>query len=167
MTWWPARVRLAILAVAAAVLTGAWAVLVGGTGLSYGAVAYVLVAAAAAFLPAAIAVQVIGGQILAAGVLSAPSGAVVLLALPVVLGVVVSAELLAVVARLDLPTPRAPDGALRRAGFAATIGVGVYTAVSLAGALPGPAGPVATLVAAGGIVAVALLLVRDVSTAKP
>jgi hypothetical protein len=66
-----------------------------------GACVYVVIAATALFFPAAITIQVIGGQMLAGSVLLGQNAPASLLLLPVIASVVVTAELLAAVGRLD------------------------------------------------------------------
>lgn len=161
-TWRRARRRTAAAAVLTAILTGAAGVALGASSLHvYIAGAYVVITVAALFFPAAIAVQVIGGQVLVGSVLLGQDGlAHLLLLLPVVAGVVATAELLAVVARLDTPLERDPGAGLHRVGLAAAIGGAVFAAVVLLGELPGPTGLVAIVLASGACVMLAVLLVK-------
>lgn len=94
----------------------------------------------------------------AAGSALEPGGSVGVL--PIVGGGVATAELLAVVARLDVPIERNPGDAVRRVGLAAVIGGGVFGVVALAGGLPGPTGLVAIAVSARACIVLARLLVR-------
>lgn len=161
--WGPTRQRLAATAVLTAVLTGAAGAALGGTLWHvYGASAYVVIAAAAVFSPAAISAQVIGGQVLAGSVLVAPDRPAVLLLLPVVAGILLTAELLGVVARMAHTLGRAPSSDVRQVGAATLIGGGVFGTVALLGGLPGPAGMAGVLLAGGACVLLALLLVRRV-----
>jgi hypothetical protein len=160
-TWRPARQRLAAIAVLTAAITGAAAAALGATGI-FGAGAYVVIAVAALFSPAAIVVQVIYGQLLAGSVLLAQDGPAPLLLLPVVVSVVVTAELLALVGRLGTPKGRDPGGDdLHRVGVAAVIGGVVFGAVVLVRGLPGPTGLVAIGVASAALFALAILLVGN------
>ena len=65
------------------------------------------------------------------------------------------------VARLDTPLSSDPRDALPRAGLAAVIGGGVFGAVMLVSAVPGPTGLVAVGLASGARVLLATRLVRD------
>jgi hypothetical protein len=162
ITWWPTRRRLAVIAVGTAVLTGAAAAWLGGAAwhVDYAAV-YVAVALSALLSPAAITLQVIAGQVLAASVLLRPDGpAPPLLLVPVVAGVVLTAELLGLVARLDTPLRPRPAPELPRMGLSALIGGGVYAAVSLAGGLSGPTGLLAVALGGGACVVLAVVLAR-------
>ena len=163
-TWWPARQRLAALAVLAAALTGAFGIELGGIGWhAFSAGAYVLTTVVALIFPAAIAVQVVAGQVLLGGLLVGPDGPASLLLTPAVAGVIVSAELLAVVARMDTHLDSDPRNDLSRAGLSALIGGGVFGAVVLVSGFPGPTGLVAVALAAGACFALAILLVRNVA----
>lgn len=166
--WWAAlgdwsvdRVRLAALALAASLATGALlAVVDPGGGFGSRGLLYAGVTSLALFLPAGVAAQVVLGQILIAALLIGGEGIDVVLLLPAMAGVVATAELLAVVARLDTPVRREAGGALRRAGSAAALGGGVFVGVGLAGAIPGPAGLLAVLLASGACVLLAARLAR-------
>ncbi len=161
-TWSPARQRLASLAVLLATLTGAvGTVLDGSSSYVYGAGAYVMIAVLALFVPAAIAVQVIAGQVLVGGLLMGQDGPAALMLVPAFAGVVATAELLTMVAWLDTPLQRDPSDALPRAGLAAVIGGGVFGAVMLVSGLPGPGGLVAVGLASGACVLLATRLVRN------
>lgn len=154
------RRRLGALAMLTATLTAAAGATLGGSGGHlYGAGAYLVIAVAALFSPAAIAGQVIVGQVLVGSVLLAREGPGLLPLLPMVAGVVVTAELLAVVARVDTPLERDPAGDLHRAGRAAVVGGGVFGVVMLVGELPGPTGLAALALASGACVAVAVVFV--------
>ncbi|MGD8361189.1 MAG: hypothetical protein PVJ04_07135 [Gemmatimonadota bacterium] len=157
--WWLARLGLAILAVLMATVTSAVVVTLGATGVYVcGAGAYVSIAALALLSPAAIAAQVLSGQVLVGALLLRHEGPGILIAALLVGTVIVTAEILAAVARVDSPLGKHPRGALPRAGFAALVGGGVFVAVALAGGLPGPTGLLATLVTSGACVAMAGVL---------
>jgi len=159
--WSPARRRTAALALATAVLTA-----IGGgtlsqaTGHLYGAVGYVIIAAAALFSPGWITVQVIGGQLLVASILLAPAPPTPLLVLPLVAGIIVTAELLAMVARLDTAPERESGPDLARVAVAGTVGAVVFAAVLLLGTLPGPRGLAAVALASAACLLLGLLLAR-------
>lgn len=163
MTPW-SRVRrsLAVLAFSAAVLTGLGAgTLGGGLGHALGAAAYVVVATIAVFSPAAIAIQVVGGQALATGVLLGPAGAGFVAVLPLVVGVIVTAELLGAVARLGITPGRDAKTELRRSGLAGLLGGATFGVVALLIGLGGPGGLAGLALAGGGCVLLAALLVRN------
>lgn len=161
-TWRPARQHLAAITLLIATLTGAAGAALGASGSHVlGAGAYVVAALLALFFPAAIVVQVIAGQVLAASVLLAPDGPAPLLLLPMVASILATAELLAVVGRLDTPLARDPSDDLRRMGITVLIGGGVFGAVALAGRLPGPTGILAIALASAACVVLAILLVSD------
>lgn len=161
-TWWPGRRRLAALAVLTALATGALAAaLGGGSGYVTVAWAYTILAGAAVVVPAAITAQVVAGQIILAGLLLGPAGATPLSLVPILAGVIVTAELLAVVARLDTPLERDARDALSGAGFAATVGGSVFAGVGLvAAAAPSLPTLVSVGVAALACLALAGLLLR-------
>jgi hypothetical protein len=70
--------------------------------------------------------------------------------------VVLTAELTGVVARLAMPIERDPGDDLRVTPLLAVVGGGVFGAVVLIAALPGPSGLAATALAAGACVALAV-----------
>ena len=158
VSWSPARQGLAALAVVLAALTGAATLWLSGPGSPTGLVwAYVSVAALALFVPAAIALQVIGGQTLVGSLMLGQSVGALFLAL-LIASVIHTAELLAVVARLDSPAARHPRDDLRRVGLATAIGTAAFTIVLLLRGFPGPTGPVAILVACAACGMLAALL---------
>jgi hypothetical protein len=160
--WWPARRRLALMAVATAALTAAAVAALGASDThALAAGLYMLVAVAAVFLPDAIPVQVIGGQLLAASLLVGGSVDLLLL-LPVVAGVVATAELLAVVGRMDAPGERDPRADVRRAGGATGLAAAVFGAVALVGRVPGPTGLLAVVLASAACAGLAIVLARSV-----
>ena len=158
-TWWPARRRFALLALLTGALTAALVARMGGPDWHVDlALVYVSVVGLALFSPAAIALQVIAGQVAVASVLVGRDSAVALLLVPALAGVVATAELLALVARLDSPVERRPRGELRRASVAVVVGSGVYAAIALAAPVPGPTGLVAVGLAAAACALLAALL---------
>lgn len=155
------RRKAAGLAVLAAVLTGAAAAATGASMAAvYGAGVYLALTGAVLLRPAALAAQVVVGQLLVAAVLLDPGGPPPVTLLPVVAGVVATAELLALAARLDGPFPRDAGAGLREAALATLVGSAAYGAVALLGALPGPSGLAAVALASGACLALALVLVR-------
>jgi hypothetical protein len=150
------------MAVLTATGTGAVAAALGGTGSHvWGAGAYVAVSGIALFSPGAIAAQVILGQVLAGSLLLAPDGPAPLLLLPLVVGVVVTAELLGCSSGADVPVPALSAGALRRVGGTAVLGGGAFGTVVWIGGLSGPTGIEALALAAAACVALAGLLARE------
>jgi hypothetical protein len=175
--WVSGRQRLGALAVLVAALTAGAAAGPGASGwLSAG---YVLAAVVALFHPAAITVQVVGGQLLAANLALAPMGSGpelaglrlsgALLVPAVMAGVVVTAELLGGASRAAGLPAHDPVADLRRAGLSALLAGGVYGVVlAAAGAgadLRGPSGLAAIVVASVACVLIAVWLVRGVGTA--
>lgn len=175
-TWSPAQVRairsttwqrVAAGAVLTTLLTGAAAAVLGASAWHvYGAVAYIGVAILALFSPNAIIAQVIGGQLLAGSLLLASDGAPgAIPIMMIVIGLVATAELLAIAARLAIPIERDARDDLRRAAIAAAIAGGVFGVMLLVGRLPGPTGlPTGILaigVAAGACVVLAIAFVSS------
>jgi hypothetical protein len=157
--WPPDRRRLAALAFLTSILTAAGAAgLSGFDAVGRFAVAYVAIVVIALFSPGLIMAQVIGGQVLAGAVLLAPSRPAPLLLLPVIAGVIATAELLASAARLDAPLHRQTRPDIRTAGLAALLGAGVFGIVVLAGRLRGLTGTTATVLAAAAFLVLAFLL---------
>ncbi|NNF12028.1 MAG: hypothetical protein HKN72_02315 [Gemmatimonadetes bacterium] len=161
-TWSAIRIRLAGYSVAVAALTTAVVLAApSGATLGVGASAYLAVVALAVFVPAVITIQVVAGQVLA-GVLWLPGGdAATMGALLVIGSVVVTAELLAEVARLDSPLERRPTGTPARAGMAGAIAGLVFGLLALAGALPSVTGLVGVAVGVVVCVWVAVRMVRS------
>ena len=152
----------AAIAVLTAALTGAAVVALGSSiGHFYGAAVYVGIVIAALSSPAGIPAQVIGGQLLAGSVLLGPDQPNLLLLLPILAGIVFTAELLAVISRAAPPEEHATPRHLRRGIAAAGIGGGVYAAVVLLGELPGPTGPLAVTLAAAAFIVLAIQLVNS------
>ena len=158
---------LAGLAVLSAGVTGALIGGVGGAGfLQFGVVAYLLVTGLALITPAAIAVQVVGGLLLLARFLVAESGPAPLLVIPAVAGIIFTAELLAIVARMDTPFLSDPRDDLPRAVFSALVGGAVFTTVLLISGIRGPGGLVAIFLASGACVLLAYLMIKDWSSTE-
>lgn len=155
---------MAALAVASALATAATGSALGGSVLHlYGGAAYVGLAGLALAAPAAITAQVVTGQLLVGSLLLMPDGPAPLLLLPLVATVVITAELLGVAARLDLPLQRPAGEDLRRSVIAAVTGGAAYGGVVLAAALPGPSGLRGIALASAACVALAVVLVRGAS----
>jgi hypothetical protein len=157
--WLVSRFGLGGLALTAAALTGVLVVQIGGMDWhAHGATAYFLIALLASVSPAAIAAQVVTGQLLVGSLLLTPGGSPSLLLVPAISGVILTAELLSIMARMDTPFASHPRSDLRRAGLSVLIGAGVFGAVLLASPLPGPGGLLAVVMAAGACVGLAVLL---------
>jgi hypothetical protein len=160
-TWWPARSRCALLAILTGALTAAWAVAMGGPDVHVDlALLYVLVVVLALLSPAMITLQVLAGQVVLATILLGRDTSGALLLAPAIVGVVATAELLAVVARLDLPIERAPGLDLHRALLAAVAGGAGFAAVVLVAGVPGPGGLLAISLASAACAGLATLLSR-------
>ncbi|MEJ2185950.1 MAG: hypothetical protein P8Z36_08425 [Gemmatimonadota bacterium] len=159
--WPPARRRVAALAGLVAVLTGTGMAALAAYGWQVlGAAAFVVAAVAGLAAPGAIGVALVGGVALAGSLMMGPWAVGPLALLPVVAGIVATAELLALVGRLDTPVPRDAGGELRRAGWATLIATAAYGVVAVVGAVPGPTGFLAVVAAAVGGAGVAVLLMR-------
>jgi hypothetical protein len=153
--------------VIAAVVAGIGAV-IGGTALHVlGAVAYIAIAVSALFAPAMIMVQVAAGQVMIAGLLLRPgaAGALLrpdspgtLLLVAMFVGVVATAELLAVVDRVVTSVDHDPRDDLRRAALAAAVAGVAFGVVLLPGSMPGPTGLAGVALASAACVIVALVL---------
>lgn len=158
-TWWPTRRRVAALALVTAALTGVSGAALGGTAShALGGALYVAVVAAALFAPAMIAVQVLVGGAMAAGLILTPGGLGPVTGLPLALTIVLTAELLGVAARLDTPVERDPTDDLRRAVVAVGVAGAAYGAVLVAAALPGPTGFAAVALASAACMVIALVI---------
>jgi hypothetical protein len=160
-TWWPARRRLALLALLGGALTAALVVFAGGPGRRGDfALLYVGLVSLALLMPPLVTVQVVAGQLLLASLLPWHGAAGALVVAAAMAGVVATAELLATVARLDTPMERRPTGALRRAAAAAAVGAAAWAAVALLAGVPGPSGLLAALLAAAACAALGGVLGR-------
>lgn len=123
------------------------------------ALAYLVATAIASSSPSAIAGQVVAGFGLAWGALQQLDGIAVLALVPLMVGVVATAELLGVVARLGIVVERAAGPDLRRLPAAAGL-TAVISATTLSiGLLDVPGGFTGTLLAAGACVVLAAVLV--------
>lgn len=157
--WHRPRRRLAAIAVLIALLTAlAGALSLGTHGQLYG-IAYVAIAIMAVFTPSWIPAQVVAGELLAAMSLFAPNRLALLTIVGMIAGVIASAELLAAIARMDLPLDGGTANAMRRSAFAAVAGGSTFVAVTLVARLPGPSGLFAVTSASAACVLLALLLV--------
>ncbi|MEZ4423587.1 MAG: hypothetical protein R3E98_09265 [Gemmatimonadota bacterium] len=158
--WGPARVALALLALALGVAT-ARAFHVAGAPAQL-ALVYGALVLGAVQVPAAITLQVVAGQVLLAGWVlrsSGPLGPEALLRLGATLfAVVATAELLAAVARLDLPVRRGASGELPRTAFAASLAALCFLLLLPLRRVPGPGGLAGVLAAALGFLVLAGLL---------
>lgn len=155
MRSWPA-----VWAVLAAFVTGALVVGAGGGGwLRYLALGYIGIVVLALFVPAAVTAQVVGGQVLAGVVLVGGAAGGLFTTALVVAGVVVTAELLAVVARLDSPVRRRPEGVLARTGTAGALAGGVFGVVVFSSGQYAVGGLIAVAVASAVCFGVAMRMV--------
>ena len=164
----PARTVLALGAVSVAAATAQGLATVAGPtfdtrlpGL------YVLSAILAVFVPRAILVQVVLGQAMLAAVLSGPDTGSWVVFSAALGGVVLTAELLGVAARMAGAVARDTAADVRRVVGATAVAVFVLGSVLLTTRLPGPDGLVGILVAAVALVGVALALVGDARGLRP
>jgi hypothetical protein len=145
--WPPGRQAVAAVAVLAALLTSVGGAALGADQRAHTlAVAHLALAGLAIRRPPAVAGQVAAGVVLAWLVLpgtDSPNAAVV----PVMTGVVATAELLGLTARLGTVLASDPVPGLRRAAVAAVGSAAVTGAAVAAGALAGVGGLLATVVA--------------------
>lgn len=160
-TWPGFRIRFACFSLAAAAAT-ATVVLSTETGasLGYGVATYLAVATLAVFVPAAITPQVIGGQLLAGALWLQGGDGAAAGALLVLATVIVTAELLSEVARLDSPLHREPKGILARAATAGVMGGLVFGLLAFADGLPSLSGLLGVAIGAAVSGWVALRMVR-------
>ncbi len=150
VTWWPARRRLATLALAVAFVTGVMVAVVGGGGAHVARAGFHVVITIGALRVAALVTgQVVVGLLMIASVLLGTGLAGGLLLAPAVAGVIVTAELLAAVARLDSPIERNPGPVVARALASGALGGVVYASVLVASGTFA-LGPVPGLITASG-----------------
>ena len=155
------RWRLVGVALGSAIATaGVVAALTGTTAAAIGGVLYVVLAAVAVVLPAAILGQVLYGQLMLVALLVGPAQVDLLEAVSLMAGVIVTAELLAEAAWLDTALPRESPQALPIAAHSALLGAAVFGLVLLSGAVPGPGGVVSVGLAAGSCAVVAMVVLR-------
>lgn len=159
LTTWPAgRRALAAAAMACAVVTGAFgALLAPGTVAVPLAIAHALVGLWVLVDRRVLALQVAVGVALAWSLVPDDAGTV-LAVVPVVSGVVATSELLGATDRLGMVLERHPGPELARVGTAVGLAVATSGATLAAGALAGPAGLLATAVAALGCTLLAVAL---------
>jgi hypothetical protein len=162
-TWSPDRVRYAVLGVLVATLTAAIVVGMLGPGSGLYGLAYVGLAVLAVFFPAAVTAQVVGGQALVGLLFLVQDGAALTMAVPLVATVVVTAELLAVVALLDTAVPRGAGDALARTGRASALAGAVFAGAILLSAVPGPTGILAVGLGSMACLALAVRMARTAS----
>lgn len=160
-TLWPrARRRTATAVILTAAIAAAYVVVLGSAPRFWVLAAGYLAAALLALTsPHAIAGQVTVGIALAWSLLPGREGVETFAIVPVILAVVITAELLALTARLGMVVPRDPGPDLRRLAIAVALATFVSVATLAIGLLPGPGGVAATAMAAGACLLLALLLV--------
>ena len=158
-TWRPERQRAAALALAISILTGMLCIRLGEIAwYPYGGAVYVILTGVALVFPAAIAAQVIGGQVLVASLLLGPVRLPLTISALVLAVVILTAELLATVARMDTPLPWAGRKTPLRTVGASLLGGVVFVGVMLVGSLPGPTGISAVMISSAACGALAVLL---------
>lgn len=159
--WSAARRQVAAGAFGVAALTGFSAHVIGDeTYQSALAGLYVLLAAIAIFNPEALTWKLVLGAVLVGIGMIDHEGTEMLVMLPVLGGVVATAELLGITARLGMVIERDPAPDLVRLCLVVVLTLASYAAVLLTGELDGPSGLVSTGLAAGACVGLALALRR-------
>lgn len=154
--WPPPRRGLAAATLACAAVTSiAGALLAGEPWTNLAAVAHVIAAVWALGDSRMVGAQVTAGVALAWGLLPGADGTVASVAV-VVVGTVATSELLGATGRLGTIVPRDPAPELRRLGVAVVVALVTCGATLVAGAIAGPAGLVATGLAAVGCVVLAM-----------
>ncbi len=154
--WPPSRRGLAAAAVACAVATSVAGALLGGEPwTNIAAFAHVVAAVWALGDPRMLAAQVGAGVAMAWGLLPGTDGTITPVVV-VVVGTVATGELLGAAGRLGMVVPRDPEPELRRVGVAVAVALVTSGATVIVGAVAGPAGLVATAVAALGCVVLAV-----------
>jgi hypothetical protein len=164
--WPPERLTVALLttlaagatAVAGAIVGPKWTAAVGGLHLAVTLFALVL--------PAALPFQVGVGLVLACSALVDPGNYVVgddvtvVGVVPLVVGVVATAELLGLSAQMGIVIPRDPMAGLGRVAIATAVAAVASSLTLAVGALDGPTGLLATLLAVVGCLGFVALLLR-------
>ncbi len=163
------RGRVILAALLAGGLTALSAAGLGATtNHVWGASGYLALVGFSILAPASIWAQVVAGQLMAAALMLGADAAPWWQIVPLVAGVVATAELAGIAARLDVVVARPPVGDLRRAGRAVVVAAIAFAGVALAAALPGPAGFAAVMLASLSCAGVALLFSgRSDETAEP
>ena len=129
-----------------------WSVVALGGGM-----VYLALTAGTLRRPALLVPQLLAGAGLTGLLLVGPEGIGALRALPIVVGLVATAELLATAERTGVEGGRP----LARAGRTALGSGGVFGLVALAAGIPGPGGLAAVAVATGACLGAAALVVRS------
>lgn len=159
--WWPRRIRVAGVAVGVAVLIGMVAGMFAGVGRSLTLAGVSgAIAALALFEPAAVTGWVVWGLVMAGWGWMRQEGAREVLVVAVMAGVVGVAELLAIVAKIDVPME--PSGGGRepqRVGAAAAIAAAVSGVAMILGGVGTVSGLTAAVVGAGACMVAALALI--------
>jgi len=121
-----------------------------------GGIVYLALTAGALRRPGLLATQVVAGAGVTGMLLADPQGIGPLRALPIVVGLLATAELLAAADRTGVDGGRP----LARAGRRALAGGGVFGLVSLTTGFPGPGGLAAVAVATAACLGAAALVIR-------
>jgi hypothetical protein len=161
MATWPAgRRRTAGLAVGVGAITVLGGSALAGAGPSLlGAALYLAATGVALATPAAIVGQLIVGQLMVADLLltgAAPPA----IAAVVAVGVIFTAELLGLVARLEGPLRREPAEDIGRSALRSLLGGGTFALVLGASGLAGPQGFLAVVAGTLGVVVLGLVALR-------
>lgn len=165
-TIWPrGRVGMVVITLVTAAATAALAAWAGdGPGHVLAGAGFVAATVAALESPRVVWLPVLVGVGLSWSLLEGREGTEALVMVPVIVGVVATAELIAVVARLEMIVRRNPVDDLARVGLlAAVAAVGTLLTLVL-GSIEGPGGFAALALAAGACVVLAVLLAQTSRT---
>jgi hypothetical protein len=164
--WSASRWRVAAVTGIVIAATALLAVLVGGTGWHrLAAVAYVVAAVATLTAPRRIGWQVATGLVLCWSVLPVLEGGATFALVPLVVGVVATAELVGLVGRLGIIVERDPGPDLRRLPVTLGLTALISAVTLLVGRIGGPGGLAAVVLAAGACGLLAMVLTGDRASA--
>ena len=165
--WWRSRVVMAVVAVVVALATAlATVAFAESPQFLVFAALYVVTVGASLVTPSAIVAQIVGGQALAGALLLSTENPSLLALTGVIAGVVLTSELLGIVARLGMPIERDPGPDTRQAGFAALVGATVFAVVFLLGRLPGLEGMAGAVLAAVAAIGLAVWMVKGTTSKR-
>jgi hypothetical protein len=162
-TVWPtARRGVAALTVAVASATALAAALAGDAiWQMFLGPAFVLCTVVTLNSPRLVWLPVLAGVGLSWSLLEGREGTEALVMVPVIAGVVVTAELLAIVDRLEMIVPRDPVPDIARAVFVTATAAALGLVTLLAGSVDGPGGFAAVALGAAACIVLAVLLLME------
>jgi hypothetical protein len=171
--WSPERLTVALLTGLVSLATAVAGVLAGPNWAAAVAGLHVAVTLFALVLPAALPFQVAVGLLLAASPLVGSGTSLVtgddvtvVGVVPLVVGVVATAELLGLSAQMGIVIPRNPMAGLGRVAVTTAVAAATSGLTLAIGALDGPSGLLATLLAIVGCVGFVALLLRPGESAS-